>query len=97
MPRMPSIAWSMPACPATVFDSYPVSSATRRTIRRLEAHGAARLHIYAESLRRGGYLISVHASDERYERVLDRRCHGNGFYLPIAALWGRAPSAPSTT
>ena len=26
---------------------------------------------YAEGLRRGGYLISVHVSDEQYERVLD--------------------------
>jgi hypothetical protein len=28
-------------------------------------------HAYAEGLRRGGYLISVNASDEQYERVLD--------------------------
>ena len=28
-------------------------------------------HTYAEGLRRGGYLISVNASDEQYERVLD--------------------------
>ncbi|QRM36018.1 hypothetical protein [Microvirga sp. VF16] len=27
-------------------------------------------HTYAEGLRRGGYLISVNASDEQYERVL---------------------------
>jgi len=28
-------------------------------------------HTYAEGLSRGGYLISVNASDEQYERVLD--------------------------
>jgi hypothetical protein len=28
-------------------------------------------HTYAEGLRRGGYLISVNANDEQYERVLD--------------------------
>ncbi|EIM30256.1 hypothetical protein [Microvirga lotononidis] len=28
-------------------------------------------HTYAEGLNRGGYLISVDASDEQYERVLD--------------------------
>ncbi len=28
-------------------------------------------HTYAEGLRRGGYLVSVHASDADYERVID--------------------------
>src|SRR5688572_11642853 len=28
-------------------------------------------HVYAEGLRRGGYLVSVSATDTEYERVLD--------------------------